>query len=281
MFVSPGSRAIKRARSTTSLTSAGRELLLAARTYYVRTDGSDSNNGKANTAGGAFLTLQKAIDTVAALDISIYDVTIQVADGTYTNGTFFKAPLGAGAVIIQGNTTTPSNCLISCASDCFAAVPGSVGKFKMLGFKLQTSSGSLINVQGSGFSLTLDNMVYGAATLAHLYVRTGAVILYGTTAQSITAGAAIHMFAQDGGTIINDFVFTMTITGTPAFASGFAYCIGQSMIKIAGMVFSGATTGPRFNVSQVSLINTQGAGTSKFPGSVAGTEDTATFGKYT
>ncbi|WNS42856.1 hypothetical protein [Paenibacillus sp. MMS20-IR301] len=50
-------------------------------TYYVRTDGSDSNTGLANTAGGAFKTIQKAVNMLPAR--CIHQVIINVAAGTY------------------------------------------------------------------------------------------------------------------------------------------------------------------------------------------------------
>lgn len=44
-------------------------------TYYVATDGNDSNNG---SSGTPFLTIQKAADVVSAGD------TVIIRDGTYT-----------------------------------------------------------------------------------------------------------------------------------------------------------------------------------------------------
>lgn len=49
-----------------------------ATNYYVRTDGSDSNNGLANSSGGAFLTINRCGAVMAAGD------TCHVQDGTYT-----------------------------------------------------------------------------------------------------------------------------------------------------------------------------------------------------
>ena len=49
----------------------------SSQTYYVRPDGSDSNNGKADNAGGAWLTLQHAADSVLVGD------TVHVRAGTY------------------------------------------------------------------------------------------------------------------------------------------------------------------------------------------------------
>ena len=86
----------------------GREILAANRTYFVRTDGNDNNDGLTNTAGGAFLTIQKAIDVVASLDCSIYFPTIQIADGDYSNQStiILKDPISiSGALNIKGNTT--------------------------------------------------------------------------------------------------------------------------------------------------------------------------------
>jgi hypothetical protein len=92
--------------------SKGREVLTANRTYYVRTDGNDSNTGLGNTSGTAFLTIQKAVDVASTLDLSVYDVTIQLGTGTWTESVTMKNAVGAGTIIIQGDLITPSNAVV-------------------------------------------------------------------------------------------------------------------------------------------------------------------------
>ena len=59
--------------------------------------------------------MQKAIDTAAALDLSIYNVTIQIADGTYTitSAILGKSAVSAGEIWLVGNETTLANVLLT------------------------------------------------------------------------------------------------------------------------------------------------------------------------
>lgn len=76
-------------------------------TYYVRTDGSDSNTGLVDSSGGAFLTVQHAIDVIKSYDWGGYFVTIQIGAGTFSetvsiNGLQF---VGLGGLTITGTLT--------------------------------------------------------------------------------------------------------------------------------------------------------------------------------
>ena len=67
--------------------------------------GNDANNGLSSSASGAFLTIAKAIDVIAGIDLAGYSVTVQLADGRYIDTVRPKSFVGAGPVIIQGNST--------------------------------------------------------------------------------------------------------------------------------------------------------------------------------
>lgn len=76
-------------------------------TYYVRTDGSDGNNGLANTAAGAFKTIGKAISMVPLVVNHV--VTINVAAGTYVEDLSLKGLVGKGSVSINGDSVVSTS----------------------------------------------------------------------------------------------------------------------------------------------------------------------------
>jgi len=71
----------------------------------------------------------------------------------------------------------------------------------------------------------------------------------------------------------------VTLTGTPAFASQFVYCVKGRVQST--LVWSGSATGQRYSVSRQGHIEVFGAGTSHFPGNSAGSTDSASYGLYT
>lgn len=103
-----------------------REKLTANRTYYVRTDGSDSNDGLTNSSGGAFLTISKAITVCKSLDFAGYTVTIQVGSGTFSE-TVSPTEIN-GNVTIQGTLTALETVTSATVAAGSAGTQGTVTK---------------------------------------------------------------------------------------------------------------------------------------------------------
>lgn len=248
-----------------------RERLTAARTYYVRTDGVDTNTGLANTSGGAFLTIQKAIDVASDLDRSGFAVTIQVADGTYTGANVISGIVGNGSLTIQGNSGTPANVVISTtSSNCFS-ITGVTNTVTIKDLKVQnTTSGYGIFLDNAALSFT--NIVFGACVTAHLRCSNGSSAT-ATGNYSITGGATRHVMAYYGSRayIIGK---TITITGTPAFSLYFAEASASSLLYMTANTYSGSATGPYYHVKWNSAIVSD----AQFPGNSAGS--TASGGYY-
>lgn len=266
-------------------TSTFRTQITGATTYYVRTDGSDSNTGTANTAGGAFLTIQKAIDVASALDNGGFDITINVADGTYTGANTLKSFVGSGTIIIQGNSGTPANVLISTTSAHGFSATSVIGIYKIKDLKITTTtSGDCINGNGPPTHIQIDNLVFGAAAsnhidmvfMSYLEVMTGYTIVGGT-------GAGASHIVCNGAQVRRATNYTVTLTGTFSWGGqcvltqgGGAYC---NMLGTTWTVSGGSTvTGKRYSVTTNGVLLSPAGGATDFPGNSAGT--TATGGQY-
>jgi hypothetical protein len=263
-----------------------RERLTAARTYFVRPDGNDGNTGLANSAGGAFLTPQRAADVIKAnLDLAGFVVTIQMADATYTGGVilqgFCVGQVNYSSIVFQGNNAAPSNVVMHTTNLgwCFYARSGA--QFTVKDLKVQTTTsgscirsvfpGSIVICRGLNFGPCANNHV-DASFQAYLSLNNG-------DPYTISGGAVRHMQATDNGMIDASVGATITLTGTPNFTQEFAGADLGGVIRAIGNTYSGLATGKRYEITTNANILVNGAGANYFPGNVAGTTDAS--GTYT
>lgn len=259
-----------------------RERLTADRTYYVRTDGSDSNNGLANTTSGAFLTIQKAVDTVAdTVDLGAYNVVIQVADGTYTGAVSLRKVVGRGTVTIRGNTSNNASVIISTTSaTCITNISGQVGTWYVEWLKMTAATSGNCVYAGAASTIILNNVNFGSVTSSsqHMMAEQGGKIQI-MSAYTISGGAYSHFTASGAGSEWRHTgSYTVTISGSPTFTT-FANATSNAGVIASSVTYSGAVTaGARYSAVLNAIINTFGGGASYFPGSTAGS--TATGGQY-
>lgn len=263
--------------------AAVRELLATERTYYVRTDGSDSNDGLSNTAAGAFRTIQHGIDHIAnGIDSGAGSVVLQVGAGTYAENVQFRRPFMGGpsaSLTVRGDTTTPSNVVIAPTSglcvlaDVFTSV-------SLEGFKLTSVDSGGIRTNGG--TINVGAMDFGTVLGNHMEAFFPGSLIYLYGSYTISGGADTHYATGCFGTISSFDAITITLTGTPAFATfASADNHGNITIYVNGPQYVGAATGKRYEATLNSVVQTYaGAGTAPnyFPGSIAGT--TATGGQY-
>lgn len=266
-----------KAASTAYVDSAARDKLTANRTYYVLTTGSDSNTGLVNTAGGAFLTIQKAIDTACSRDLSIYAVTITVGAGTFTGANTLKPYVGTGPITIAGAGAT--TIISTTSADCFFASncgPWTLGSMKLT----TTTSGSCILASGPTSFVTAASGLEIGAGATNAQIRATAKSSIRLIAYTISGGAPIHYQVDSGGSVVCVSV-TVTLTGTPAFSTQFAQVSTLGLLNVDGVTWSGAATGTRYTVTTNGVLNTNTGSTTTLPGNAAAATPTASGGQYT
>lgn len=253
-----------------------REKLTKDRTYYVRSDGSDSNDGLSNSSSGAFLTPQKAVNVASLLDNGGNAVTINIVDTvgggttyTVTSPITLRNHVGEGQITIQGNTGTATDVIIQGSnSSCFNANLVQ-SKWRIQNLQVQTvTAGSGIIAQG-GSRLTVTGVFFGAVAGGgvHMQAANRSYIDLRGANYTISGGAVAHYQAQQNSEILCTGT-TVTVTGTPAFTTAFCRCFRNSVIG-ATSTFSGSATGQRYSIFQLGSVFTFG-GANHFPGSTAG-----------
>ena len=261
---------------------------------FTESAGNDTaNNGQAQTATGAFISLQGAANYIQAnYDLANFTITVQAAGagggGTslYAESVIIGAPfvgekMGAlvPAVTFTCDTVTPTNCLMSnSGGSIFAAEQSarvSVQGFRFLnstsgGFVLESDTNSQLWITGN---IDLGPTVgTGASAGAHMDAHMGGKIIC-TSGYTISGGVGFHWNATRQGAIECSSV-TITITGTPSFST-FASVTDQGLLYVGNNTYVGSATGPRYGVSTFGLIETLSGNVNILPGNSAGSPATA------
>jgi hypothetical protein len=258
-----------------------RELLSANRTYYVRTDGSDSNTGLVDSSAGAFLTIQKAVDVAASLDINAKTVTIQVGDGTYTSPVVLRNVIGfsgQGDLIIQGNSGDIDAVTISVTnSACINAnCISTIWTIKYI--QVIASGSNAVGISVSNATVYFQQLVFGACASFHMAAINSGKI-YILTGYSVAGASPVHMELANG--VIECAGITVTYLANIAYSFADIYAAQLSYLDAYSITFTlGAytVTGTRYIVTTNASVFTNGGGANYFPGNSAGS--TSTGGQY-
>ncbi len=255
-----------------------RKRILANLTLYVRADGADSNNGLTNTAAGAFLTIQKAIDVCCQdYDCGPYGITIQVANGIWDAATLVLRDHPHNTwPTLRGDPTTPSNVIIR--GNVSPVLLGS-GAWNANGIQLQRiSAGDVIGYAGYGNRslLNASNVHFGAvgANGYHYLLEEGAKVYIRTAYTVTTGGLGFYAHARIGwsGSALWGIDCAVNFVGAGAIAGGFVIAHHQAAIYMSGSTFTGnasSLTGTRYVADTLAHIEVGGSPTF-FPGTVAG-----------
>lgn len=260
------------------------DTLTAARTYYVRTDGSDSNDGRADSPTRAFLTIQKAVDNLDTINQNNFIVTIQIGAGTYTEDVswnYSHQHETRASIVLIGDEATPANVIIAGYYVCLA-IAGVRCEVRGITFLTDYTPSS---PYGEGMEVwddadvRVDNCVFAGTGFVGITVFGRAqLVLVGTNVFSGVYQTMVSLF----GSGTTAFIFgTISIPNALTVLGRFVEVVGPNYLGFSATISGAgvaATTGKRYESSLGGIINTSGGGASKFPGDVAGT--TATGGQY-
>lgn len=252
--------------------------------------GSDSNNGLNPTT--PFLTIQEAWNTIAyTLDLNGFNVTVQIADGTYT-ATPRVLQMGEGppgvfqatSIAFQGNASNNMNVSLSgstAAINCGVQGKGST-QVTFRNMHLQSSGGNDLNA--AGCILIVNNIDFGTAggaQGAQVYAFHGGFITTeGSANYTVSGGAYVHALAQTNSTVALH-ASQVTFTNSPAFSGATVIAEYNADVFFGGITFvnGGTVTGVRFVAQTNGYIDVGGTGNlTQIPGSSPGI--TATGGQY-
>jgi hypothetical protein len=248
-----------------------REAITAARTYFVRTTGNDSNDGLAS--GTAFLTIAKAVVVIQTIDFNGYPVTIDIGAGTWAERIIVPRCVGQSGVANLVFNGAGATTIISPSTSAFAPsvqVAGAGVSATFQNMKIENLSTNGVGLTSSGGASTHLGASIEIGVTAFAALRAVGGEIYINSALSFSGNTATALQVSAFGYI---GVGAVIAFGTRTFTTT-ASASGLGIMEFYGGAPTGTVTATRYAVTTNAYINTFGGGVSYIPGNVAGTPNT-------
>jgi len=254
--------------------------------YYVRTDGSDNNDGLANTAARAFLTIQGALDRLATFPRDAnkpsagFSGKVNVGAGTFSETVKCRTMAAFESVRIIGAGAASTT--IAGVTDAISGTVPVDTPYSIESCKLTATAGSGLRAE-AGNRISFTSLVFGACSVAHMQASTGGIIQCAGS-YTYNGNAAYHHYATNGGIIdYGAATITATLGANVTFSTATVYlrnlaCDYVDSSKVTWSLGAFSVTGKRYDAATLSLLDTKGGGASYIPGNSAGS--TATNAVY-
>lgn len=252
--------------------------------------GGSDTVGSGLFVGSSWATPQHAWDVIAALfDLNGYQVVVNVAHGYYA-GSGGNPVLNASgpvagqkypsSIVFSGDPVTPSNVIWeNTAAGGYVVEAQSSAQVMVQGIQIKELNGWGLYAAGSGTQLLYGHINFDACLYAHVVTNTEAFCQMFADC-TILGASGMHWDIQNNSTFAPTYGTRITISGSPNFSNSFVSAANGtwSAFGTAPVTFVGGATGYKFVAALGGVIDTQGAGVSYFPGTIAGY--TASGGQY-
>ncbi len=249
-----------------------REKLQSLRTYYVRSDGNDANDGLVDSSAGAFATWQKAVDVASLLDFNGYNIFIEAGSeaGVKTwdfSEILIRTQVGNGNIYFRGNG---ENTVLNASGQCFSLYDTfstiRFGKLKLI------SAGGYGTIVANGMSpigfddLTNEGPNFGGASSgSHIFIHDNGApsAILGSTYKITGPAVDAHIWAGDNSSVSHES--NVIDVDDEATASWYVAAHG-GCIKTFNNSVSGSFAGRRAYVSTNGVVHSIDYGSNDIPG---------------
>lgn len=255
-------------------TASVRTKLTANQTFYYRKDGSDSNTCLTDSAGGACLTVQAAVNKASTYDFNGFSQIVRrgsdAGTQTWTEDISIQNLVGGGSIVLTGNGTATQTIFAGTGASTTTIGASFTGATNVSIYGISITCGATGRGIFAGYQSTITVGVASPTTrfgacgtqmVAHdlqglIQVLNATIEIYG--------GGGCHV--ANGGQFFYEAV-TLTLTGTPNFSSGW-WCQSAGFAQVSGLtIASGTATGNKYNVSGGITVPISMTPNTAFPGS--------------